>query len=237
MRNTLLLFMFSMAFVASCKDKLLDNTDLKDDFAYFPVDSGRAIIYQVFQLTIDKPSEVFDTLRWEQKEIISGWYIDAANDTIRRVEIYTRPGPGFGWSYVKTKFTAIIGLEALTLEDNIKYIALSFPVSLYKTWDGNRYNQLDTLKLYPFQYTSVHFPAIVFQSIFDSVVCVTQKADSSLIHKDLNIEKYAKKIGLIHKSIVSIRSDQSDFDPTIPIEDRITTGYIYKKEILSYENN
>lgn len=236
MKNTILLFVFSMALFSSCKDKLLDNTNLKDDFNFFPVDSGQTAVYQVFQLTIDKPSAVYDTLTWQQKEVILGWYLDAAKDTMHLVEIYTRPGPGFGWSYLKTKFIFIMGLEAITLEDNIRCVALSFPISLYKTWDGNRYNQLDTLKLYPFQYTSVHHPARVFQSIFDSVVCVTQKADSSLIHKDLDIEKYAKNIGLIFKSSVSIRSDQSDFDPTIPIDDRISTGVIYKKEIISHEN-
>ncbi len=64
----LLLVISSQIFLISCKDDV-DNI-VPIDYSYFPIDTGRWITYDVEEITIDKPSELYDTVRYQLKEVI-----------------------------------------------------------------------------------------------------------------------------------------------------------------------
>jgi len=66
--------------------------------------------------------------------------------------------------------------------------------------------------------------------MFDSVLTVTQEADSSLIHKDYRIEQFARDTGLIYKEITTINSQE--IEPGVPLEERITTGSIFRQTFV-----
>ena len=56
---------------------------------------------------------------------------------------------------------------------------------------------------------------------------IYHEADSSLIHKNIEFEIYCKNKGLIYKE--SIHLNSQEIIPDIKLEDRITTGKIYKQ--------
>ncbi len=234
MIRIILIFLFFVLACISCEEKIAGPYHFASDHRYYPVNKGNTKIYQVQEIIIDKPSGVTDTINFQQKEVINGEITDINGNRWQKTEVYKRSTDGLSWKFDHVYTIMRSTYEAQWLEDNIKRVKLIFPLKLYNSWDGNRYNQEDTLKIHRYIVTKLHEPYTIGDLFFDSTLHVSQKADSSLIHKDIAFEKYAAGIGLILKKEIYLVSDEPDFDPTVPIEQRITTAYIYTRTIISY---
>ncbi len=194
------------------------------DTNYYPIQSGKYNIYDVTEITIDAPSNVYDTLNYQLKELIGGKYTDNAGKTAYLFLRYKRDDENTMW-HISDVWTLQIANNRLFLtEENHRIVKMHFPLSLDKSWDGNAYNELEAMN---FTITSLDEPATINQHHFDSVLTITQEADSSLIHKSYRLEKYARDTGLIYKEITELNSQE--IEPGVPLEDRITTGNIYKQ--------
>ena len=80
---------------------------------------------------------------------------------------------------------------------------MNFPVLLNKSWKGNSQINTDSPLVYladwDYQYTEVNISLEVNNTLFDSVVTVTQHKDINAIQTTFYQEKYAKNIGLVFK--------------------------------------
>jgi hypothetical protein len=113
---------------------------------------------------------------------------------------------------------------------------LDFPVQLNKAWNGNKYNRFDTLNQYNYKIKTINEPYSLNILLFDSVLTVVQKEKLTAIDKIYFEEKYALGVGLIEKQQTDIYTGKDDYDPTVPIEERITKGIIYHQKLIGYGN-
>ncbi len=227
------LFILSViALIISCQKQDIQQHQTVYDYGYFPIDSGMWRQYDVTQIVIDKPSEVWDTARYQLREVYAGWFLNAANDSVMRIERSVRDSSHHAWQPIGVWQAITQNSDALQTEENIKYLKIKFPVRLNFDWDGNIYNRLDTLQTYRYTITMLNEPETVNNISFDSVLTVNQKEKISMIDKILFFEKYAYGVGLIDKQQIDIYSE--DADPSIPIEQRITKGTLYYQKINSY---
>ncbi|MEA3447880.1 MAG: hypothetical protein U9Q98_05445 [Bacteroidota bacterium] len=213
----------ALSFLAGCTE---DNDEffISYDTNYYPIQSGNYNIYDVTEITIDAPSDVYDTTNYQIKEMIGGKYTDNAEKTAYLFLRYTRSDTNAPW-HISDVWTLQLTDDRLFLtEENHRLVKMYFPLSLDKSWDGNAYNELDAME---YTVTGLDEPASVNQHSFDSALTITQEADSSLIHKSYSIEKYARDTGMIYKEITELNSQE--IEPGVPLEDRITTGNIYKQ--------
>ena len=232
-----LFILFVLGLIFACQKQEIKQYPLVYDFGYFPLDSGMWKHYDVTLIVIDVPSEVYDTTHYQLREVFAGWYLNAANDSMMRIERFMRDSSHHSWQPISVWQSGIKSNDAFQIEENVKFLKIKFPVKFNNYWDGDAYNRLDTLKEYSYEITSLDVAENINTINFDSVLTVTQKDKYSIIDKVYYFEKYAYGIGLVEKEQIYIYSDVEDFDPTIPVEDRVTKGTLYYQKIIEYGKN
>lgn len=225
---------FAIVLVSACKDSVLKPKQNEADYhLFYPVEIGNSLIYEVDYLEIDSRSNYYDTANYFIKEVIAEYFIDNAGDSAIKIERYYRENESENWMELDVWHINPYPDELHVVEENNRYVKLKNPIEVDAQWNGNKYNRLDTLNEYQYIITSIGADD-VNGFIFDSVLTVQQRYDSSLIEKILDIEKYAKNIGLIYKEQTNINSQEPDIN--VPIENRITTATILKMSLINYQH-
>ncbi|MFA6402023.1 MAG: hypothetical protein WCX31_10420 [Salinivirgaceae bacterium] len=223
-------------FWSACQKPDLEPIPVVYNYSYFPMDSGAWREFEVTKIVIDKPSNVFDTTHYYLLEQWVGLIVSASNDSMIRLERFSKIKQNHTWEILSVWQSGIINHEAIQVEENIRYLKLDFPVQLNKAWDGNRYNRLDTLNQYSYKIITINEPYSLNNLLFDSVLTVVQKEKLTKIDKIYFEEKYALGVGLIEKQQTDIYSGEKEYDPNIPVEERITRGIIYNQKLIGYGN-
>lgn len=229
MRIAFYLLLFVVVLITSCK-KQESVVNQSIDFSYCPLVVGSWISYDVTDINIDKLSNVYDTLNYYIKEIIESSFIEN-NEMIYRIERYVKLSDTTNWVIKDVWFANYTKNSIQKVEENIRYVKIIFPAKINSTWNGNAYNILDSKD---YEITTLDSPETINNISIDSVLHVTQLNISNLIEKKVEIEKYAKNIGLVYKELTNIYSDEITYEP---IEDRAKTATIYKMTIKDYGSN
>lgn len=218
---------------AGCKETVINPVNNTIDYkSYYPLVIGHVLEYDVLQITIDRPSGYFDTVKYKLKEVFEETFIDNLGDTAYKIERFIFNDANATWNALDVWYANPYENELHVMEENIRYIKLKNPLSVGNEWNGNKYNLTDSLNL--FSYRVLSFASEEINTIiYDSILTIEQRYDSSLIDKILYQEKYARNIGLVFKEQTIINS-QFNLDPNIPIEDRISTGSIFKMSLTSH---
>jgi len=145
--------------------------------------------YDVTHIVIDEPSQVWDTVEYQLREVFAGWISDATNDSVMRIERYFRDSVNHPWSVLGVWQASVKENSAFQTEENIKYLKIKFPTEINSQWDGDIYNTLDSLQEYSYTITSVDIISSVNDLVFDSVLSITQKDKISIIDKVIFYEK------------------------------------------------
>jgi len=207
------------------------------DKDYYPIESGAYNTYEVIEINIDAPSNVYDTLEYQLKELIGGAYQDDLGIKSYLLLRYKRGNANQTWNISDVWSAQYNDYRLFITEENIRYVKMIFPLAINKTWDGNAYN---TLNINDYEITGLDESFILNGQPFDSVLTIIHEADSSLIHKNYALEQFARDTGLIYKEKTYINSQE--IEPDVPLEDRVTTGTIYKQTFIergretNYEN-
>lgn len=186
--------------IASCKkDSTLPSVDM--GYQYFPINKGHWIIYDVDSTVWDdffplEDSRHDSTFKFQLKELTESVFNDNTARPTERIERYKKYDTG-NWFIKNVWFTNRTNTTAEKVENNTRYLKLTFPVRKSIAWNGNIYN---TQEKQDYIYKEVNSPFTVNGISFDSTLTVLQKVDtSSLIKKEYAIEVYAKNVGLIYK--------------------------------------
>lgn len=228
LNKILLLSFVSLILAFGCSE---ENEDffINYDTNYYPIKPGTYNIYDVTEIVIDAPSEVYDTTNYQLKEMIGGKYTDDAGKTAYLFLRYKRSDENAYWNISDVWTVQLTDDRLFITEENRRMVKLYFPLELDKSWDGNAYNELEPME---YTITALDEAAIINQQAFDSVMTITQEADSSLIHKDIRKERYARDSGLIYKEITELNSQE--VEPGVPLEDRVSTGNVYKQWFIEH---
>jgi len=68
-RYVIFILVILMAFIAACDNEPIETPDVFTGKEYFPLQTGNTLIYKVTEITIDKPSDYYDTSVYYLKEI------------------------------------------------------------------------------------------------------------------------------------------------------------------------
>jgi hypothetical protein len=214
----------------SCTDENNNPPEVFSGKDYFPLSTGHTLIYKVTEITIDKPSDLYDTVTYYLKEVVDIKILDNENDTAYRVERYKRYSESSNWVISDVWESKLSDNTAERVEENHRFVKLRFPVKQDLTWNGNLFNENESqdywISALNETYTTEAFS-------FDSCLTVLQDSSSSLIHKDFACEIYALHKGLIYKEKTYLNSQEVIFE--VPIEERVTTGTIYIQELIGVE--
>ncbi len=223
-----LAFVISIFAISACEKEYQDKNIFTGN-EYFPLEVGNFIIYKITEITIDAPSNYYDTVEYYIKEVFESKFTDNQNDEAVRIERYKRTETNQNWVIHNVWSAKIVNNSAQKVEENLRFVKIRFPVKADLNWNGNLYNDLPEKR---YRISSFNTAEEINSFEFDSCLTVTHLFSESLINRDKEIEIFAWNIGLVYKEMTNINSQEVIFD--VPIENRITTGTIYIQKIVDY---
>lgn len=222
--------MAAIAFVSCHKENEIPaDIEFAADKQYFPLETDKALIYKVTEITIDKPSDYYDTAIYYLRERTDIPFIDNEGDTAYRIERFKSQSLN-SWKISDVWEAKLTTYTAEKVEENQRFIKIKFPLSIGKYWNGNLKNELDdkdcTITSLSATYNN--------ESIrLDSCLSITRDSSLTQISKLYDVEIYARGIGLVYKEITDINSQEVIYG--VPIENRIYRGTIYRQELITIE--
>lgn len=219
-------------FTACRKDEKIPDAG----YSYFPDNVGHWCIYDVDSTVYDEFAH--DTLyyHYQVKEILQSNFTDNSGRQAIRVERYKRMYNDTVsidslpwvisrvWSFIRTSS------EGEKVEENQRFIRLTFVPRTGNKWDGNLYNTIGEWK---YKYTEVDKPYSINSMYFDSTLNVLQKLDTNMLNYRIYNERYARHVGLIEKDVIDVYDDVLN---TTTVLNRIEGGVIYHIKLLSWGN-
>jgi hypothetical protein len=225
MKNKILLF-FALAVVSfthhSCNDNIvIENFVLEKGFNYFPLETGKYIIYQLDSIVYRGQSGsdcIFtqDTASHFLKEEVVNTFEDNTGTVNYIIERFTSQNQNGPWQVIDVWNTRKTETQVERVEENLRFIKVVFPIREETTWNGNTFFQDttiviggETIDFYKYwsdeyEYESVDMPEEFNGIMFDSVMTVIQSEPSvpeNKINHRVSIEKYARGVGLIYKEM------------------------------------
>lgn len=221
---------FFATFLFGCNK---ENVQVPADFkySYCHMAKGFTLLYDITEITIDDTMDIFDTVRYQLKERYDSLYYDNSGNPVWRLERYKRADANQNWIISDVWTAQIVDRQLQVVEENQRILKLVFPPTDGKQWNGNLYNMMGAQE---YEITEVDVPSTINQFQFDSTLTVTIEDSESLINKYFRFNQYAKHVGLINYTNISI--DYANIIPGIPIEDRIARGNMYFQKLIDYYN-
>ncbi len=203
-------------------------------YTYYPNTVGKYIIYDVESIYSSSFDYKIDTVKYQLKELVQSLFPDNSGRPTQRIERYVKSYDSATWVLRNVCTANVTSTDAEKVENNVRYIKLVFPVALNKFWNGNAYNTLGT---WNYSYTAVDQPMSINNQFFDSVLTVVQLGDSNVISDSLYIERYARNIGLVYKSVTAVTNDCTSLGTTGSLLGRQYTTGIFKYSLTINSHN
>lgn len=189
-----------LLFATSC-EKQGEAEDFYYD--YFPIEIGRYVVYDVDETIYDLQTT---SEQYQIKELIESEFTDNLGRPSLRVERYKRATDADDWEIKDVWYFTRTASNAEKVEENVRYVKLSFPVRNYQEWDGNIYN---TENEWLYYYDSIGDDRTINGLNFDKTIKVVQRDNSNLIEQEEAYEIYAKNIGLIYRKLIDLDFNNS----------------------------
>ncbi len=241
----IILFSFSLLILfVSCTPELEDYQGNLDGPKYFPLTVGNTWIYRVDSIVFDNQGLVIDSVSQFIKETITDKYTDETGDDVFRIERSTRGLDGGGWEVISIWSASKNDKVAYKTENNLKFLKLTFPVTLNKTWEGNIFFPSDIvvriagepIKMYQnwgkYKYSGVDESLTLEGNVYQNVTTVLQADVENKISKRFSIEKYAKDFGLVYKEMWILDTQKSESAASWEV--KAEEGFIMKKSLVSF---
>jgi hypothetical protein len=200
---------FSLSLLESCKREVYEFP--QSDTSYFPIDSGTYAIYNVEYVLYNDFESRVDTFNYLLKELVGETETDNQGKPYRRIERYILNDSSTSWEFRQVWAAQLLGNFAYRIEDNQRFVTISFPLFKGKEWDGLVYIRKDTTISIPggtidmykdwgnFKVLSLDEPEFIAGINYDSVLTIQRVEKINNIERRYSLEKYAKNIGLISR--------------------------------------
>jgi len=196
----------------SCKDEVEDYQALYE-YEYYPLDSGRYIIYDVdsikyrWQQTVGSDYiQYSDTIRYQLKEYNAGTFYDSFQGNLKyRIEYSRRKNKDEPWQNDRVWYALKTSTSLQRQEDDLRFLKLVFPPREGYTWDGTslipKTGIYEFLTDWKFKYVDVGKPLTINGKDFEKTLTVTHisTGESNFLEYQYSKEIYAKGVGIIYK--------------------------------------
>lgn len=207
-----------MLFFAACK-KQSDDFTLPPLAQYVLNQPGKFIVYRTDSTVYTNFGTREVTRYYQEKHQVDAQFMDATGRPSYRVFRFLRDSGGTTpWMPMGSFVITPTQRNVEVIEDNLRVLKLAAPVSAGYSWLGNQflpdepYRNLyefsndNDMKNWNFSYESVNQPELINGRMIDSVVTISQIADSlsgpQFGYRNFGMEQYAKGIGLVSQQFI-----------------------------------
>jgi len=244
LHHAILFAIFALIALASCTPELEDYQGNVEGPKFFPLAVGNSWIYRVDSVIYDNKGLNVDSVSGYIRETITSQYMDSAGDKVFRIERSSKKVSVGGWEVISIWTASKNEKTAYKTENNLKFLKLTFPVLVDKSWEGNIYFPDDIvvriagepIKMYQnwgkYKYTGVDESLVLEGLQYDGVASVLQADIENKISKRYSIEKYARNIGLIYKEMWILDTQKSESQASWEV--KAEEGFILKERLISF---
>ncbi len=251
-----LLTVFSVLAFQACSDRqtAIYDSGAAAQYAYFPLQIGKYIVYQVDSVVYDFAQgggTSRDSFRTFVREIVGDTLRDQTGLLLYRIERYERRHDTSAWALKSIGTAGRTATQAIRTEDNLRFLKLVFPLDRRSEWDGNlwidenREIEIAGERMRPFvnweyEVDSIDVPAVAGAFAFDSTLLVTEIDDKNIIERRLSRVRYAKNVGMVWREQWILDSQYCNQSPppadceTRPWELKAEKGYILRETIIEF---
>lgn len=250
-----------LLFVINACKKEYETVSLSADSNYYPDDSGYYVIYKVDSIvyndfywnkTNNTPSPGYQrNSSYFLKEMIDEQFIDNLGRTARKVKRFITDDTilhPFAKEETNVWYMVKNNRNVEKIEENVRYIKLTFPSIVNNDWKGNKYF-IDRIPFAPLKNNNTGFnwtytitdKDIRYSNgftVFDSTLTVLQDSDSSVVHKSYSEEKFARNVGLVYKELWRLDAQPIEISRNPPIIKPFLqsqlNGFIVRQYALRY---
>lgn len=217
-----LLALITLIVISCKKENPSPNTTITGS-EYFSSVVGMTRLYQVDSIYWDDFNNQHDTVSYQVKEVIPSTYLDNQNRRTQRIERFRKDSLSGNWVIWMVWSSNVTTTTGEQVEDNIRFLKLTFTPAINATWNGNTYNTLDPQN---YVITSLGDPDTKGSLTFNETLTVSHGNDDNLVYRKFAEERYAKGAGLYYR----VNEDVEKIFGT----ENIKSGYIYTETLLSY---
>ena len=201
--------------VGACVNKT-EDLPLNTGANFFPLKKGKYIVYDVDSITYDLLNQAnhtvdTDTASFQVKELVADTLKDAQGRPSYKMEYYTRKDAAAPWVIRKVWLATRTAATAERVEDNQRFVKLTFPIQSTTSWNSARHLDSTTeltvrgetiAKIYEnwkSRYSNIDKKHTQGTKTFDSTLTVVHTNYEVLTNKRYYKEIYARNVGLVYK--------------------------------------
>ena len=246
----------SLAVFQSCSDRQTETYDsgAAEQYAYFPLQIGKYIVYQVDSVVYDFSASggtLRDSSSTFVRELVSDTLRDQNGQLQYLIERSERKSPNDPWQLRHIGAALRNSSQAIRIENNLRFLKLIFPMDRRSEWDGhiwideNREIEIAGERMRPFanwlyEVDSIDIQASVGPFLFDSTLVVTEVDENNIIERRLSRLRYAKNVGLVWREQLILDSQYCNQSPppadceSRPWELKAERGYILRQVVIAF---
>lgn len=218
------LLLIPALFLISCEKEIIPADEVELGKNYFPLSVGHYVEYHVDSIVYNDFTQTTDTFSMEFRDEISSSFTDNENRASWVVDRYVRQDSTYAWTENMTYFVSSTSFRLESIENNLRFIRLVFPVKLNTKWYGNAYipasfnNELKWFLGWEYKYVDVSEPFNTGYLNVENSVAVEQVDNTEGAPDNANEfsartfakEVYGQEIGLIYRELT-----RWEYQPTI----------------------
>jgi hypothetical protein len=218
---SLLVVFFALLAIAACKKDKNSNYTVNYMYNYYPIDSGHSITYNVdsVNFTYDGINYYRDTTAYQMQAIFGDTIHDLLDSVNFRIFYSTRANSSSAWGSQYGTY----GLRTLTnlqvIENDLRFIKLTFPPQLNGTWNGNLYigtdpnDPSDPYNIFAgwnYYYENCDTTITIGPQTYNNCIIVSEVNNVNVISKTVRTEIYAPAVGMIYQEWIAINNQNSN---------------------------
>lgn len=241
---TTILYLFS-----SCEGKrTTDDFQLDFGYEYFPLEVGKYREYQVDSIVYDFIDGLSDTIqsRTYTREEITDTLTDELGRLGYIVQRSEKKSLDDDWQIKDIWFAVRTEEQAESLEENLRFIKMIFPVKAGTVWDGNRFidattivpiagESVEVFKSWEYIVEFVDEPIAVSNVLYENALEITQADNENLIELRESKEQYVLGVGLAYREmrILDTQCTQPECD-ALTWEEKAEKGFILFQSLIAH---
>lgn len=183
---------------------------------YFPLEVGKWVIYDVDSTIWDDTFCVERFYHYQVRHLVADTFTDEQNRPSYRIERSIRRRATDKWEQETVMYATNTGKSLEVVDDQLRFIKMTFPIENAKTWEGNSYilTKDPNHAFYAdwiYEYRLVGEPFNTGFKIFDKTLVVEQideqLSDPELFPEEFSSrtssrEAYASGVGMIYREYI-----------------------------------
>ena len=207
MRTLLIAFLLVIAF--ACKKDSLNNDRSEELSGWIPMQEGKRWLYKVDSIAYNRNTSIPDTFSFELLEMVDTVYADNIDEQVARIKIVTRKDSLDFWHFRKMYYAKTTHDYYERVEENLRYLKISFPPAEDFLWNLNSRNNLPPAML---SYSNLFEPYHGTYIKSDTTLSVVGKEISNALEKYKYLEVYGKGIGLMYRENTEMLNQGGNWD-------------------------